>query len=155
MTPHHAPPAKVLRKAAPALARLDHLQARVYEMIAEAAAKGERCPSNEVMAHAIHVSDNSAARILHGLVKAGVFTIRRKANFRSVLINATGAKTKGYDNFYERTPYIRKKPVFEPQPIKDLPPRVMRDPCPWCNVRMDAPAEMCCARGRELRWRLS
>lgn len=43
-------------------------------------------------------------------------------------------------------PQMRRAPNRVP-----VPPRVFRDPCPGCGVRLDADPAQCCPRGRALR----
>lgn len=76
-------------------ARIDPEKAqKIYELIAEAADRGERCPSNKTLSTAINARSTATASIaLQQLVSEGTLTIVRRGKPRVVEITATGKRT--------------------------------------------------------------
>ena len=68
---------------------------KIYELIAEAAERGERCPSNKTLATAIRARSTAAASIaVQQLVREGTLVIVRRSKPRVIEIPATGKRTK-------------------------------------------------------------
>lgn len=69
---------------------------RIYELIAAAAERGERCPSNAALTAVIGARSNASAAIaVQQLVREGALVIVRRAKPRVVEIAATGNRTAG------------------------------------------------------------
>lgn len=67
----------------------------MIDMIASAAAKGEACPSNNMMAVALGVTPQSVINIMKRMEDAGRIKVRRSSQSRIVTIIETGAVTGG------------------------------------------------------------
>lgn len=114
----------------------------IFNAIVAAANKGEQAPSNEVLGQLAKRAPESIRDHIRGLVREGMIEAKRRSNYRSFRIVATGKFTAGFD-------YVPGQD--KPSNVVPLPPVVRRDPCPWCNTRMDADPAFCCTRGREYR----
>ncbi len=119
----------------------------VFSVLANAAERGDRCPPNFVICDAIGQSRSSVAHHITCLAIVGRIELRVKSNLRAVHIVATGAKTQGFDNFYERNAVPTLREVVKlPDPVP-----LTRVGCPSCGTRLDADPSLCCTRGRALR----
>ena len=67
----------------------------VIDFIAEAAARGEKCPSNTVIADHIGYGLTNISSLLKTIEAKGAITVERGNNKRVVTIVATGARTAG------------------------------------------------------------
>ena len=119
----------------------------VFNVLADAADRGDRCPPNFVICDATGQCRSSVAYHITCLAITGRIELRAKSNLRAVRIVATGAETQGFDNFYERNAVPTPREVVKlPDPVP-----LTRVGCPSCGTRLDADPSLCCARGRALR----
>lgn len=120
----------------------------IYDTLAEAAKAGKRCPTQRSLGLLIDRSGEAARQIIVRLVSMGKIELRSGRSYRSVRIAATGHKTAFFDQLQTALPKVAEPVV---NVVVKLPPRIFRDPCPGCGVRLDADPALCCARGRALR----
>lgn len=122
----------------------------LFAVLNKAAEEGAPCPLTRELAAAIGAkSTASVSDYLDKLATAGRITIAGYSGGRVVTITSTGKKTGAASGVV--LPMYRKPrqdAADDPLPAQ---PRVFRDPCPGCGVRMDADPAMCCDRGRALR----
>lgn len=124
--------------------------AKLFQIVNEAAENGEPCPLTRELAPAI--GSRSGASIdayLRMLENNGKIALRGFSGGRIVTIVATGKSTSEVSG--TALTNNRRPHNVVALPVEPTQPRVFRDPCPGCGVRLDADPSMCCARGREIR----
>ncbi|GAM01903.1 hypothetical protein [Sphingomonas parapaucimobilis] len=130
-------------------AREERLE-KLFALLNDAAENGLPCPLTRDLAPAIGSrSGSSIDAYLRMLANSGKIALRGFSGGRVVTIVATGkstAEVPGVELTSERRP--SNVTILSIMPTQ---PRVFRDPCPGCGVRMDADPAMCCDRGRALR----
>lgn len=95
---------------------------RIFEVIKDAATRGERCPSNAVLAERFSCGTTAIARSINFLETCGMLTVERSNSARVATIRATGQKTAGS--------------------IKDKHWTVRPDDHPWSDEDIDLLADM-------------
>lgn len=120
----------------------------VFNMLNQAAERGDPCPSNDLICVALDASSPSrGSEVLHRLERKGLIKVERGTMSRVVTIVATGKRTAGTvadvhwryrpENLHRRNiKYSRTRPPPPPAP-KPVAVRVDRDPCPLCGIRGD------------------
>lgn len=68
---------------------------RIFAFIRDAADRGERCPSNAVLAERFGCGTPTIVNALHFLESVGMIEVSRSASTRVVTIRATGKRTCG------------------------------------------------------------
>jgi len=102
----------------------------IFEIVNDAAERGEPCPDNPTLIAATgHLSTSAGTIALQDLHDRGLIKLERFSDCRVVTIIATGKRTAGGNGAPKRT-----RPRIDDS---KLGPRVSRDPCPRCGVRAD------------------
>lgn len=68
---------------------------RIFAVIRDAAERGERCPTNAVLAERFGVGTTVIVNALHFLESCGMIVISRSNASRIVTVRATGKQTAG------------------------------------------------------------
>lgn len=68
---------------------------RIFVVIRDAAERGERCPSNAILAERFGVGTQTIVSALHFLESVGMIVVTRSNASRIVTIRATGKQTAG------------------------------------------------------------
>lgn len=68
---------------------------RIFAIVKEAASRGERCPSNAVLAERFNCGTAAIARSFTFLETCGMIAVERGNNSRVATIRATGERTAG------------------------------------------------------------
>lgn len=68
---------------------------RIFAVIRDAAERGERCPTNAVLAERFGVGTTVIVNALHFLESCGMIVVTRSNATRIVTIRATGKQTAG------------------------------------------------------------
>lgn len=125
----------------------------IYLRLSVVADSAGTCPTNdELIVGTSLTASRSVPGVLKRLEELGHIQLHIFANSRAITICKSGKTTRKTARDSHAVAQRRAAlPVIEPTPRPPLPPRVNRDPCPGCGVRMDADPAMCCDRGRALR----
>lgn len=68
--------------------------AKIFGLIKQAAQRGERCPTNPMLAERFGVKPNSISRAVNFLEANGMIEVERGNDWRKVTIVATGERTR-------------------------------------------------------------
>ena len=76
-------------------ARITPTVMRVFDVLEEAAARGEPCPGNTMLAARLHIGTDTTVEAVKALERAGLIQVWRYTSRRVVRIIATGRQTAG------------------------------------------------------------
>lgn len=83
----------------------------IYDMLANAAERGDTCPTNTLLTVAADTCPSGATNLINKLLKRGLIAVERTRRSRVVTITATGKRTRPTD--LHRGAFARKDDLAE------------------------------------------
>lgn len=127
------------------MSALTPTEAAVLALIADAAGRGDSCPSNTHLANEAGLwGAADVARVMASMERKGAIAIKKREGRRIIEIVATGKRTA----FKPRTALRTQRHPVRNYSLEAIPEAVKRDPCFGCGIPYDRHDAHGCKRWR-------